>query len=76
MNHAAIARLCLAAWLLAGCSSGPAKPRLPLEARYDRQSWASVSVHQAEAECYAEINRPGGIPNLYLCMKSKGYFER
>ncbi len=49
---------------------------MPLDQRYVRQSWAQVSVQQADAECLAEINRVGGIPNMYLCMRSKGWLER
>lgn len=59
--------------MISGCSSSPQRP---LEEQYARQNWAKVSVQQAEAECYAEINRIGGIPNMYLCMKSKGFEER
>lgn len=58
---------------VSACSTAP---ELPAEHRYARQDWAKVSAQQAEAECYAEINRPGGIPNMYLCMRAKGWQER
>lgn len=58
---------------LSGCASAPQRPP---EQRFARQSWAIVSAAQAEAECYAEINRLGGIPSLYLCMRAKGWNER
>jgi hypothetical protein len=58
------------------CAACASTPQRPLEERYARLDWAKVPVLQAEAECRAEINRPGGIPNMYLCMKSKGFEER
>lgn len=63
------AALLLAA--LCGCSGAPARPTT-----YANLGWAKVSVAQAEAECYAEINRVGGIPSMYLCMRAKGWEER
>jgi hypothetical protein len=68
MRHA----IYLAAFLCA-CGS---QPVVPLEQQYQRQPWAKMSVQQAEAECHAEINRIGGTPNMYLCMKARGWFER
>lgn len=48
---------------------------LPLEQRYARLSWATVSVHQADAECLAEVQRNPtmGFP---VCMRAKGWEER
>lgn len=55
--------------LVASCASAPPT--------YERQPWASVSLEQARAECYAEINRIGSnVPSMYLCMRAKGWDER
>lgn len=52
--------------LLVGCSA----------TRFERQSWATVSKEQAEAECYHSINTAAGWgSNFHLCMESKGYKE-
>jgi hypothetical protein len=53
--------------ILAGCSTGPTQ--------YDRQSWATVGVEQASAECYAII-QGNPLINHYTCMKAKGWQER
>lgn len=53
------------------------QPTPPLEQQYNRQSWATIPVQQAEAECHNFINTAAGFgSNMYLCMKSKGYVER
>jgi hypothetical protein len=69
MKKTALALLVLT--LLTACSSAPYRPT-----QYTRQSWATVGEAQAKAECYNSINtRAGWGSNMYLCMKSKGYFE-
>jgi hypothetical protein len=60
LRHAALPLL-----LLAACGTN----------YYERQGWATKVFEQASAECYTEINRAGGPPNYYLCMKAKGWFE-
>lgn len=61
-------RIFLSSLLLAACASGPTY--------YDREPWATVGLEQAQAECQAEINRPTGIPSMFLCLRSKGWNER
>ncbi len=61
--------------ILAGCAFD-SRPTPPLEQQYVRQPWARVPIQQAEAECHMDINRVGGAPNMYLCMRAKGYFGR
>lgn len=63
-------RALLAALLLAGCASGPAR-----HTYYERQPWAKEGFEQAKAECYYEINQPGKMGSLYLCLESKGWHE-
>lgn len=53
--------------VLFGCQTTPRS--------YRNLGWAKVSVQEAEARCYAEINKPGGVPNLYLCMRAMGWSE-
>ena len=60
-------RLIFVALLLSACASTPT--------HYERQSWARVGFQQAKAECYYEINQPGKMGSLYLCMVSKGWQE-
>lgn len=57
--------------LIAACSSGPRRPTT-----WVNLGWAKTSVQQAEAECWAEIQRPNGIPGFDLCMKAKGWERR
>lgn len=55
-------------FVLAGCASAPTS--------YARQPWATVPEAQAEAECENYLSSgPGLTSSMYLCMKSKGYFE-
>ena len=47
----------------------------PAEERYSRLSWATTTVGQAEAECYAEIQK-NPLLGLPTCMRAKGWQER
>jgi hypothetical protein len=70
----AVATMLVFASALAGCAELD-KYGLPLEQRYARLQWARVSVHQADAECSAEVAK-NPLMSQYQCMRAKGWQER
>jgi hypothetical protein len=54
--------------VLSGCCTTAAPPH------YVREPWATVTLRQAEIECYDYVNSGRGWDsNIYRCMKSKGW---